>query len=344
MAESRIIVIGASAGGLETVQRLAHELPANLPAPVFLVLHITPYSRSYLPEILSRAGPLPARQPKDHDPIEPGVIYVAPPDHHLLVGAGFVRVLQGAKEHNVRPAIDPLLRTAAVAYGPRVVAVLLSGMLDDGTAGLQAVKRCGGVTVVQDPHDALYPQMPQSALDHVAVDHRLPLASIGTLLARLAATPVNVPAGAYPVSDELKWEAKMAAWDLEALEGEDRPGKPSPLTCPSCKGNLWELDDNGYTRYRCRTGHAWSPLSLLAGQSDSLDTVLNEAFRALKEKLHLVQRMAHQARKRGNQPGAEHYEREAASIDRYAQALWQVLTEISRAAPDEPTGPEKAVS
>src|SRR5437588_11068380 len=181
-----IIVVGASAGGVEALVTLARSLQRNLQAAVFVVLHIPAQSPSLLPEILGRAGPLKAVQATDDMQIEQGHIYVAPPDHHMLMELGKVRVVRGPKENRHRPAVDPLFRSAALAYGPRVIGVILTGALDDGTAGLLAVKRRGGIAVVQDPSEAMYPSMPSSALAHVEVDHVLSLADIGPLLGRLA--------------------------------------------------------------------------------------------------------------------------------------------------------------
>jgi two-component system chemotaxis response regulator CheB len=183
-------VIGASAGGVEALTRLTKRLPADLPAPIFVVLHISPHTPSLLPEILGRAGKLPARHAQDGEEITPGTIYIAPPDHHLLLKAGRIVVARGPRVNNARPAVDPLFRSAARSYGPRVVGVVLSGGLDDGTLGLMDVKHAGGVTLVQDPAEAMFPSMPRSAIENVVVDRVLPVEDIAALLARLARTPV----------------------------------------------------------------------------------------------------------------------------------------------------------
>jgi two-component system chemotaxis response regulator CheB len=177
-----IITIGASAGGVEAFKKIVHELPPALQAAIFVVLHISPEGPSVLPDILNRAGPLPALHPRDGDKIQLGKIYIAPPDHHLLIRRGHIHLFRGPKENNVRPAIDPLFRTAARAYGPRVIGVVLTGVLDDGTAGLLAIKARGGITVVQDPDDALFSGMPESAMKYADVDHCLPLAFLSPLL------------------------------------------------------------------------------------------------------------------------------------------------------------------
>jgi two-component system chemotaxis response regulator CheB len=327
-----ILALGGSAGGYECLRQVAAHLPADLPASLFVVQHTQPYTHSYLPEILSRVGPLPARHPEDREPIKPGVIYVAPPDYHLLVGPGFVRLVQGPRENLSRPALDPLFRTAAVSYGPRVVGVVLSGLLDDGTAGLAAVKARGGVAVVQEPLDASYPDMPASALRHVAVDYRLPLSQIAPALVRLVHEPVAEKEGGTVVPEELNWEAAAASWDMEALQSPERPGVPSPFTCPDCNGSLWEIETDGPLRFRCRTGHAWSPLSLLAGQAGSVEAALNEAFRTLKEKEHLELRLARRSRETRSDAGAAYHERQAGEAKHAAAVLHGLLLHLRSVA------------
>lgn len=337
MAGHDIVVIGGSAGAIEGVRQIVRQLPRDLPAALFVAIHTTPYTRSALPEMLSKAGPLPARHCEDRQPIKLGHICVAPPDHHLLVGDGFIRVVQGPKENGTRPAIDPLFRTAAASYGPRVLAVLLSGTLDDGTSGLAVIKRQGGVAVVQDPQDALYPEMTANALQHVAVDYCLPLAALAQTLVRLVHEPVNEKE--RPVSKELAYQVAMAAWDLDALQGRDRPGRPSPFVCPNCKGDLWEAQEDNHTHFRCRTGHAFSPLTLAAQQAAALDATLNEAFRALKEKEHLEQRLANWARSANNGPGADYHEQQAKNAGRHAAILWEILLRFEDLA-SGPSGDE----
>jgi two-component system, chemotaxis family, protein-glutamate methylesterase/glutaminase len=266
MPDHDIVVVGASAGGVEALVGLAASLPAGLPAAVFVVLHVPSTGTSALPDILSRHGRLPASHVNDGEPIEHGRIYVAPPDHHLLVRTGHLHLARGPRENGHRPAVDPLFRSAAREYATRVVGVVLSGALDDGTAGLVAIKSRGGVTVVQDPEDALYPGMPGNALEHIDVDHVLPAAAMGALLARLALEPASAPPG--PAPTDMKVEVEVEGFSMEAMEGE-HPGEPSGFSCPDCNGVLWGIDDGGLQRFRCRVGHAWSPESLLTRQSES---------------------------------------------------------------------------
>jgi two-component system chemotaxis response regulator CheB len=215
---------------------------------VFVVLHLPPQGVSVLPQTLSRAGPLPAAHARDRGPIRHGRVYVAPPDHHLLVHPGYVRVAPGPRENSRRPAVDPLFRTAARAYGPRVIGVVLSGVLDDGAAGLAVVKGQGGVAVVQDPADALYPNRPRRALEHVGADLSLPLRDLPAAAGRLTREPAVGIADFVP--DELKTEADMAELQMDALQDPERPGAPSGFSCPECGGALWELHESDFIRFR----------------------------------------------------------------------------------------------
>src|SRR2546429_1846355 len=252
-----IIVVGASAGGVEALVTLARSLQRNLQAAVFVVLHIPAQSPSLLPEILGRAGPLKAVQATDDLQIEPGHIYIAPPDHHMLMELGKVRVVRGPKENRHRPAIDPLFRSAALAYGPRVIGVILTGALDDGTAGLLTVKLRGGIAIVQDPDEALYSSMPLNALENVEVDYTLPLASIGPLLGQLAHESAKEEGG-YPVSEDMQKETKLAEMDLAVMHNNEQVGTPSAFSCPGCGGVLWGIQDGDLLRFCCRGGHAFS--------------------------------------------------------------------------------------
>ncbi|MGI8689684.1 MAG: chemotaxis protein CheB [Thermomicrobiales bacterium] len=210
-------------------------MPCDLPAALFVVLHVPPDGESMLPRILSHAGPLPAVHPRDGDPIEHGRIYVAPPDYHLLVERDHVRVVRGPRENRYCPAVDPLFRTAARAYGPRVIAVVLSGMLDDGAAGMAAVHARGGIGVVQDPHDALFPGMPTSAMQYDGPDYVVPATEIGPLLARLAREPAD---DVKEAPEAIEKETEIAALDMAALNDPDKPGTPSVFGCPECGGVL----------------------------------------------------------------------------------------------------------
>jgi two-component system, chemotaxis family, protein-glutamate methylesterase/glutaminase len=283
MQRKDIIVIGTSSGGIDALKELVSGLPRDLKAAIFITLHVAPYSLGILPEILERAGDLPAANARDWERFEPGRIYVAPPDRHLLVeGSGHTRITRGPRENRFRPAVDPLFRSAAHAFGPRVVGVVLTGWLDDGTAGLYAVKERGGTAAVQHPDDAFAPAMPLNAIKHVEVDHILPLKEIAPLLVRLSETHA-AEEGAYPVSDKLKTEVKIAREDNAIESGVMRLGEPSNYACPECHGVLLQLKEGRGVRFRCHTGHAYSVDSLLAEITDKTEDSLWTTIRALEE-------------------------------------------------------------
>ena len=238
-APSRLVVVGASAGGVQALRALAAELPADFPCALLVVLHVGAHP-SILPRLLSRSGALSATHAVDGEPYRPGHIHVAPPDHHLLVDGARLRLARGPKEHHARPAIDPLFRSAALAHGPGVVGVVLTGRLDDGTAGLQAIKAGGGITVVQDPADAIEPSMPASALRHVQVDHCVPLAGIGALLDSLVRTDV-APRAAAPeieVASTMTHEHALSLSLGDPMQHLQAIAAPSPFVCPDCSGGL----------------------------------------------------------------------------------------------------------
>jgi two-component system chemotaxis response regulator CheB len=287
-----VIAVGASAGGVEALRTLVSRLPADLDASVLIVLHVPSEPPSALAEILDRAGPLPAAPARDNEPLERGRIYVAPPNRHLLVRPGRMRVVRGPRENNQRPAIDPLFRTAAAVYGPRAVGVILTGTLDDGAAGARSIRHEGGVAIVQDPDEALYPGMPLHAIAADQPQHVLPLEEIARLLAVLAAAPMRQDVLETTVPDPKEDEALIAAagfpLELEAQEGVE----PSPFGCPECGGVLWDVSERDEVRYRCRVGHAYAAESLDRGQTRVIDAALWSAVRALEERASLARRMA----------------------------------------------------
>lgn len=290
MAIPRIVVVGASAGGLDALRRLVAQLPADFPAAVFIVQHMAADSSGdALLHALAEAGRLPCTRARDGERFGAGRIYLAPPDHHLLLARGQrLRATKGARENRSRPAIDPLFRSAAVAYGHRVVGVILTGYLDDGTSGLVAVKRCGGVCVAQDPEDAAFPDMPMNAVANAEIDHVVPLAGMGSLLTQIVGRPlgprVKVPA-------DVVTEARIAERVLSDLASVDELGDQVPFNCPGCGGVLWEIGA-GAMRYRCHTGHAFTAPVLLAEQTAKIEETLWIALRMFEERRNLLMTMA----------------------------------------------------
>lgn len=279
-----IIVVGASAGGVEALTQLVGGLPRDLPASLFVVLHLPPNATSSLPEILDRRGPIPATTVVDGQPIHAGHIYVAPPAYHLQLEPDSIHLSRAARENGHRPAIDVLFRSAAAAFRSRVIGVVLSGTLDDGAVGLRAVKQSGGMAIVQSPEDALFSGMPTSALRHLDVDYCLPAADIGPLLGELAASTRH----------QLESAPEPPSTANPDGAGSANPA-PSPFSCPECGGVLWEHTDENAARYRCRVGHAFSPDTLLAQQSEALESALWAALRALEEKASLSRRLQRRA-------------------------------------------------
>lgn len=292
MEPASVIVIGASAGGTGALSDLVSRLPRELPAAIFVVLHIPDYSKSILADILQRRSQLPVRPAEDGEPIVAGQILVAPPEVHLLVEDGRVLLSHGPRENRHRPAIDPLFRSAARYYGPRVIGVVLTGMLDDGTSGLLAVKARGGRALVQDPEESPFASMPQSAIEHVKVDYILPIAQLADKLIELAVGPRPDPIEAGVESDRiLDAELALAKLEPQMIDPAWHPGQSVPFSCPDCSGTLWELQEGGILRYRCRTGHALSAETLLIAQSARLEEALWMALRALEEKIELTHRL-----------------------------------------------------
>ena len=288
-------------------------------------MHLPEDAPSMLPSILDRAGPLVAAHPEHGDLVEYGRIYVAPPKLHLLVEDGMIRLTHGPHENRHRPAVDPLFRTAALAYGPRVVGVVLSGALDDGSAGLLAIKRRGGA-VVQDPDEAPFPGMPQSALRYVEVDHSLPADEIGPLLSRLVREP-SEEKKVYPVPDEMEFESKIAGLDPTVIDSNEHPGELAAFSCPECAGPLYEIRDGELLRFRCRVGHAYTAESVLEEKSEVLESALYLALNTLEESATMSERLAARSRENSHDRAAARYEGRTREAKRRAAVIRRVLTE-----------------
>lgn len=274
-----IVVVGTSAGGLEALDDLAGQLPVALPASIFIVQHMAPESTGHaLLNRLRKHEAFQCRLAENRQSIEVGTIYIAPPDNHLLLKENEMLVTKGARENRYRPGVDPLFRSAAVAYGSSVIGIILTGLLDDGTAGLMAVAKCGGVTVVQDPKDAAYPDMPQSAMDHMNVDYCVPISQMG----RLIETLVREPSAKATI-------AERVLSDVAQVSGL---GGQVPYNCPNCGGVLWEMKRSDLRRYRCHTGHSFTEASLLTSQSEKIEETLWTSLRMFEERKNLLNKMA----------------------------------------------------
>lgn len=342
----KCIVIGASAGGLEPLKELVSRLPADLPAPVFVVMHVAAYQPSHLPEILSWVGPLPAIHPEDNKRTEAGYIYVASPDHHLLVDDGYIAVKRGPKENGFRPSIDALFRSAAYSFGPGAIGVVLSGALNDGTSGLWSIKRLGGTAIVQDPNQAEYPSMPRSALEYIEADYRLPAAEIGELLARLAREDV---ARGVTLEEEVEDDLKRMAKELHIAAGINISeesvldlGPLTPFTCPECKGVLVQIKEGKFLRFRCHTGHGFSEDALLAEVMKVMGEQIWQVTRGLQEAEMLLKHMGQHFQDAGNTTAANKFFEKASELSIrssqfQAAALNHESLSISNLEQGEPT-------
>jgi two-component system, chemotaxis family, protein-glutamate methylesterase/glutaminase len=325
MQNRDIVVIGGSAGALEPLQRLLGELPADLPAALFVVVHTAPNAPGALGRILDRAGLLPADLARDGLAFEPGRVYVAPPDLHLLLDDGHMLLRRGPRENLSRPAIDPLFRSAAAAHGARVSGLLLSGMLYDGASGLRAIKRCGGIAVVQDPADALYPDMPRHALQLGDVDYCPSAADLSQLLAALVAEPAGPSPG---VPEDIRLEVRIAAQDGLGRQADAQVERPVALSCPDCGGALREITEGELLRYRCHVGHAYDAGLLLGAQTEGVERALWTTLRALEDRAALLRRMARQ--QSVNSSLAGRWAERAAEHEAHAQAVRSLLVEAGR--------------
>ncbi|HKV34891.1 MAG TPA: chemotaxis protein CheB [Pyrinomonadaceae bacterium] len=328
MATTRdIIVIGASAGGVQALSTLVAALPARLPAAVFIVLHIPAEPPSLLPNILSRDALMPVSHAKNAERIEHGRIYIAPPDQHLLITESHIKLVHGPKENFHRPSIDTLFRSAARWAGSRVIGVVLTGARDDGTVGMRAIKQYGGVTIVQDPIEATFPSMPASVMQNIRVDYSVLLSEIGPLLTRLVQQPA-AEEGGQPVAEEVEIETKIAGQEMdsgELIASVERLGRVSKLTCPECHGALWEINDADLLRFRCHVGHAFSAESLSEGQGENLEVALWSAVRALEEQMILARRIVERARKANHMRAVTMFERRAEEAERNSGVIRQLL-------------------
>jgi two-component system chemotaxis response regulator CheB len=312
-----IVVIGGSAGSHSAIRQIIADLPAGLQASIFIATHMPTNSAGYLSEVLELASHLRISRAIDGQPIEPGCVYVAVPDHHLLVIDGTVRLGNGPRENMTRPAIDPLFRSAALSYGPRVIGVILSGMLNDGASGIRAVKACGGTAIVQHPLDAIADQMPLAALEAVEPNRIVTAQDLGPLIAEM----VGEEAGqekecppALPLEVDIAAGARLGAERLKAI------ADPTALTCPDCDGVLSEVRGETPLRFRCQIGHA-TTAEVLESRAQKVDAALRVALRVMEERVTLVTRMAEDARRTGRNAVAELYEARSEEYTRYANVL-----------------------
>jgi two-component system, chemotaxis family, protein-glutamate methylesterase/glutaminase len=331
MANHDIVVIGASAGGVESLTKLVRQLPRTLPASVFIVQHMTPHRETSLPRILQRVSKLPVTLASDNLSIAKNKIFVAPPDKHLILENNHMKLFRGPKENHTRPSIDVLFRSAALTYADRVVGVVLSGILDDGTAGLKVIKDVGGVAIVQDPEEALHPDMPINAANGVKVDAVLPLTDIAAELTKLVNGGNKRKTKIKPkekIDTRLtEKEIQMSKLTPQNIKEEGEYGTPSVFSCPDCRGVLWEIQDGNFVRFRCRTGHGYLPEVLSEEQSEVVESTLWAALTALEEKSSLSMRLAKKFTGFGDVIAADRFRSKSQDALEKAKILRQILME-----------------
>lgn len=327
--KKNIVVIGASAGGVEAVSALLSALPADLHAAIFVVVHTSPVGRGLLPQVLQVASRLPVEHGWDGEKIKFGRVYVARPDHHLVIDGSRVRLTKGPRENHTRPAIDPLFRSAALAFGARVIGVVLTGMLYDGSAGLHAIQLCGGTCIVQDPDDALYPDMPRSALHRVSAHHVVSRADLPSLLTRLVSEPTMEERTPREIPSRVSVETRIALGENAMRAGVMELGPASPYTCPECHGVLLQLKEEGFVRFRCHTGHAYSFESLLATGATAIEDALWNSVRSIEERVMLLRHIAGHARETGDEAAARELDAQASRVNARAEQVRQLALEGS---------------
>jgi two-component system chemotaxis response regulator CheB len=336
MAErsSTLVVVGASAGGVQALTTLSAGLPGDLDAAVCVVLHLPAGAESRLAEIISRAGPLPAIQVRGGEQLTSRRVYVAPPDRHLVVRGRHVFVERGPHENGLRPSIDVLFRSAALAYGEQTVAVVLSGSRDDGAAGATAVDSRGGCVMVQSPHDALFPHMPAAAVSRDHPDRVLPLAELaGAVTAAVRRLSKEVPISENG-GERMRLETEYATLAPDAIDRDGPPGAPSRYGCPACGGVLWEMEDANVLRFRCRVGHAYTAEGAVDAQGESVEAALWTALRALQERARLSERLAERVGCAGADRSRRRFEAVAREAREQADVIHRLLAGTGPARDD----------
>ena len=311
----RIMVIGTSAGGLQALSRFIVQIPENFPFPILIVQHVSAEATGrVLLELLNKQGKLTCHYAENNMKIKVGSIYIAPSDHHLMIEKpGYLLITKGATENRFRPAIDPLFRSAAVAYGNKVIGILLTGYLDDGTSGLMAIQRCGGICIIQDPKDADYPDMPLNALNQMKPDYCVPINEMGSLLFKIISKKTGKQA---PIPKDIIQETIIAERVLSDLPSVNSLGEQVPFNCPGCGGVLWEIKKGSFKRYRCHTGHAYTAASLLEEQTKKIEETMWTALRMFEERRNLLTTISKQGNNASSKNAKERAELSQVHINR----------------------------
>jgi two-component system, chemotaxis family, protein-glutamate methylesterase/glutaminase len=329
MANRDVVAVGTSAGGVQALLVLAKKLPRDFPASLLVTIHLPAHERSALDKLLSRAGPLPAAFAVEGERLRKGRIYIAPPNRHLVLDGERLSLGSGPRENNSRPAIDPMLRSTAVCCGFRSVGVVLTGTLGDGASGLWALHQCGGITVVQDPNDAAFAEMPLAALNRAKPDHVVRLADIPALLESLVHQHAGEP---VPAPRSARYEVAIAKSGRSSMNEMDSFGRRSVLACPDCGGVMWEIDEGDLLRYRCRVGHTYTAELMSLALDETLRQALASALRGLEERLALARKLHKQAVDSGHRLLAETWAHKAGEFERETQVIRDSIRRVDQIA------------
>jgi two-component system, chemotaxis family, protein-glutamate methylesterase/glutaminase len=320
--QGRIIAIGGSAGGIAAIKTMCGALTPDIPAAICIVIHVGARGHNLLADIFQERCPIPMETAVDGQKLQHGRAYVAAADHHLIVEEDVIRLGRGPRENLARPAIDPLLRSAGLSYGSRAIGVVLTGMLNDGASGLADLKRCGGITIVQNPIEAMEREMPLSALAASDVDYQTPIAELGALFKLLLAEPRGP---SPPPPEDVRLEVEIALGRPTGTGEMNRLAHPVALSCPACGGVMSQMRSAPPLRFRCQVGHAYTAETLSSEQEDSVDEAMRVALRIAEERAVLTQKMAEEARRGGLRHSAASYELTSAQSRRHVETLREAL-------------------
>ena len=334
MIPNNLIVAGASAGGLRALSELVAGLHPDMDAAVVVVMHL-PHNSTGL-YVCKKLQPLTNYRcslAEDGDEILMGHLYIAPADGHLLVKETTLHIGKGPQENRYKPSINVLFRSAAAAWSNHVIAIILTGLLDDGTAGMIAVKKSGGVTIVQDPDDAEYPDMPNAVLKSIAVDYRIPVAAMGDVLKTLTALPQQPT---IPAPADVLTEASISERVSIGFNEVQQLGEQSIYACPDCGGGLFEIKDiEGNDRYRCHVGHAYSEFTLAHRQAEALESTLWVALRMMEERRNLLLKMKRSDEEKGFTRWLNSYDEKTTDLQKHVDNLKQILFSARHTLPPE---------
>jgi two-component system chemotaxis response regulator CheB len=322
-----IIAIGASAGGLKVITEILSGLPAELDAAIFVTVHISKNSMAdIIRQMFQKRSNLQCVIPQDGDKIKKGHVYIAPPDRHLFIEKGKILVTHGPHENRWRPSIDVLFRSAAAAYDSRVIGIILSGLMDDGTSGMGAIKRSGGITIVQEPAEAEFDDMPTNVINNVEVDYRVPSSDIPYVVRDILSKPLGAP---KEIPREIKIEAEITARMSGTIDTLKEIGDQSPFICPDCGGGLFEIRNDNIYRYRCHTGHVYTEKLLLEKQSEELEESLWVAIRMMEERRNLLITVAAHDRQAGNEDLSKEKLQKADELKAHIDRMKSLLVSVN---------------